>query len=45
MSKNLSVTSDPVLNSFEKASGPIDYSFTNDYMFRGAFLKLPVPPF
>ena len=34
MSENLSVTSDPVSPSFESASGPIDYGFTNDYMFR-----------
>lgn len=34
MSKSLSVTSDSVSCSFENASGPIDYGFTNDYMFR-----------
>lgn len=34
MSKILPVTSIPVSLSFENASGPIDYGFTNDYMFR-----------
>lgn len=34
MSKSLSATSDSVSCSFENASGPIDYGFTNDYMFR-----------
>ena len=34
MSKSLPVTSDSVSYAFEKASGSIDYSFTNDYMFR-----------
>ena len=34
MSKSLPVISDPVSCSFENASGPIDYGFTNDYMFR-----------
>ena len=34
MSKSLSVTSGSVSCSFANASGPIDYSFTNDYMFR-----------
>lgn len=33
MSENLSVTSDSVSHSFENATGPIDYGFTNDYMF------------
>lgn len=34
MSKNLFVTSDTATRSFENASGPIDYGFVNDYMFR-----------
>ena len=34
MSKNLFVTSDTVSRSFENATGPIDYGFVNDYMFR-----------
>ena len=34
MSNNLLVTSDSVSHSFENATGPIDYGFTNDYMFR-----------
>ena len=34
MSKNLSVTSDFVSHSFRDATGPIDYGFVNDYMFR-----------
>lgn len=34
MSKILPVTSTLVSRSFENASGPIDYGFTNDYMFR-----------
>lgn len=34
MSIILPVTSTPVSLSFENASGPIDYGFTNDYMFR-----------
>lgn len=34
MSKNLFVTSDTVSCSFENATGPIDYGFVNDYMFR-----------
>ena len=34
MSKNLSVTSDFVPHSFRDAAGPIEYGFTNDYMFR-----------
>lgn len=33
MSKNLPVTSDSASRSFEDATGPIDYGFTNDYMF------------
>ena len=33
MSKNLFVTSDSVSRSLENATGPIDYGFTNDYMF------------
>ena len=34
MSKNLSITSDSVSRSFRNATGPIDYGFVNDYMFR-----------
>ena len=34
MSENLSVTSGPVSHSFRDAAGPIEYGFTNDYMFR-----------
>lgn len=34
MSNNLLVVSDIVSHSFENATGPIDYGFTNDYMFR-----------
>ena len=33
MSKNLSAISANVSRSFENAIGPIDYGFTNDYMF------------
>ena len=34
MSKNPPVISDSVSYSFKNAFGPIDYGFTNDYMFR-----------
>ncbi|MCH5259581.1 MAG: Rpn family recombination-promoting nuclease/putative transposase [Lachnospiraceae bacterium] len=34
MSKNLPITSDSVSHSFRNATGPIDYGFVNDYMFR-----------
>lgn len=34
MSNSLLVVSDIVSHSFENATGPIDYGFTNDYMFR-----------
>ena len=34
MSKNLSITSNSVSRSFRDATGPIDYGFVNDYMFR-----------
>lgn len=34
MSKNTSVT-------FEQASGPIDYGFTNDYIFRAILQNHP----
>ena len=34
MSENLSITSNSVSHSFRNATGPIDYGFVNDYMFR-----------
>ena len=34
MSKNLSITSNSVSRSFRDATGPIDYGFVNNYMFR-----------
>lgn len=34
MSENLSVTSKTVSTSFKNATGPIEFGFTNDYMFR-----------
>ena len=34
MPKSLSIISDSVSHSFRNATGPIDYGFVNDYMFR-----------
>ena len=34
MSRNLSITSNSGSSSFRNATGPIDYGFVNDYMFR-----------
>ena len=34
MSENLTITSNSTSSSFRDATGPIEYGFTNDYMFR-----------